>query len=183
MRVHAGIAVAVMLLLASCSSGYSGVAWAGDLEEVPEPQRPALTDGLVDLDEYQAAVTGWVACVEEAGVQVVDVELDPSNLYSISTAQGQLSDDELDAIVESCEAAQVSVVEEQWKHQLDEGVVPAALNDYWTSVRACLRRQGVDVGADITPDAFYAAMRSDGAAYQLCTEEAGADVPGVAVRP
>jgi len=134
------------------------------------------SDGeTIELDEYKTAMAATVTCIEKAGVPVVDIELDATNLYSFTTYDGKTPERQLRQTVTECEETHLREVSEKWADQVSAGMVPVEFEAYWAELVDCLDDRTLATAQSATPefkDKVYEVMRNSGPRYGECRTQA-----------
>jgi hypothetical protein len=186
--VRRGLAAVVVVLTATAACGDdpagdlaaelrdenvlpAGVTLPAD-REIPDQQRVALEDGVVQRAEYEAAVNGTVACLRAEGVTVSDPE--PSSggrfleyHYDIVTPPGgdeAAGTARVQALYGNCYVQHEAIVGEAWLRQttLSEEDRQEALRGLAT----CLRGTGLDVSDEAPADEIARALPAEPTASQ-----------------
>lgn len=148
------------LTVGACSPGPSGTAGSDSygaqwqrrlpavLEAASEFERQILNDGKVTSAENDRAVLAYVACIEDAGVAIVQLERDADGqIETLSVGGGEDEDADPSEVVDGCKAE---------FYQFTPDGYHAALHPDWTeqtliqAIAECLRDRGVTVDASVT---------------------------------
>lgn len=120
------------------------------LAKTSEFQKTLLEDGVVTAAEHERAQLAYIACIEDAGVTIVQLERTPTGLISLMSVGGTDSADALDDVDEI-----VSVCDEEYYSNIDDAYRVALNPDDTDSVQLgriidCVQAQGVPVGSDFS---------------------------------
>lgn len=133
-------------------------------------QREILADGSVDAAEMERAVSAYVACVENVGLQLEAV---PDPLLGVYTYRfSARTGDELDALMPEtvpCHEEFLSDVELVWADQI--GVTEEEDRAFYEAIASCLRGHGFDV-PDASPATLDRWISAEPQVYDSCFAEA-----------
>ncbi len=118
------------------------------LATTSEFQRALLEDGVVTAAEHERAQLAFIACIEEAGVTIVQLERTPSGLISLlsvggaptAEAQGEVED-----VVAACDETFYSDIDDAYRVALHPDDTEAT---QLQQTIECANARGVAVGFD-----------------------------------
>lgn len=113
-------------------------------------QRSLLEDGVVTAAEHERAQLAYIACIEDAGVTIVQLERAPSGLISLMSVGGTESADALDdvdAVVSECDEEYYSNIDDAYRVTLNPDDTDSA---QLARIIDCAQAQGLSVGSDFS---------------------------------
>lgn len=144
-------------------------------------QLAVLESGTVTFEQYQAAVDLSIACIRDAGIEVIgDAVTEQSGLpsieYSFAVKSPGRSDEQTQAIADECMLVNSQFVEAAYR--TSPGAVEARqgqIDKYRPTIVKCLRDNGVDIADDAALPDLLAESGSLWEAKKIdCVAEAGA---------
>jgi hypothetical protein len=166
--------LSVAALITSCSESRDAapVGPGGDLSGISESQQAVLEDGVVTPAEYEAAGLGFIACLRESGITVVDVEFGRNGMSFVTRDPLRSEQREFDRSFEACRLEHFSAIELAWAEQ--NAPTEAEQVAFYRAVADCLLNEGIT--ADPTdPSSLSAAHERDPVVYEQCFHEAIAE--------
>lgn len=149
-RATATIAVAIVGLLALAGCASNAVAQAGESSDdgesvilidsqASEAQSKALSDGVVDRDEYVAGFSAYEQCLKEAGFTLTHYDLDATILdYAVPDTAVRAGVDE------PCYRQNFALIDESWQ------IANFGASETAAFLRACLESAGITPSEDAT---------------------------------
>ncbi len=140
--------IAAIAILGSACAGVASPGREATIRQIPEPQRAAFIDGVVDFDEYEGAVLAVVRCLKEEGIDVDGPRLsrwDTHYEYDYSAARPDAS-----TIHDRCYETYLSFVNAAWVEQ--NALSGDELAEAYRKLGECLRDAGYHVPEDPTED-------------------------------
>jgi hypothetical protein len=123
---------------------------------VPDSQREALADGVVSYVEYEAAVSSTIACIEAAGLKILEQpHPDPSGKvleYSFAAGMDLAEAERSNAISRACYKEHQAAIDIMWSAQNTPS--QDVLAEARQSLDACLREalEGAPIPYGQLPD-------------------------------
>ena len=146
------------ILFAACSGGDSVPSPSTQLDdwqsrlgsilpETSEFQRAILEDGSVSEAEHERARLAYVGCIEDAGVTVVDLELDEyGQIDALTVGGGEDPENDPSPIVDECKAEFYVHVAEGYRLGLHPDRTEESL---LADLSECLRELGYEMPSDV----------------------------------
>lgn len=152
MKSQALIGLLLAFLIAGCGSSDPGPSeitfgevWQARLPDIlavaSESQRLALSDGVIDASEYEAAFLSYRSCIEAGGAVILTLERDEKGVIKLmAVADGSSSGAQ--ALVAGCDEKHFRYVAEGWRIALDPDDSEVR---QLARVAQCLKEQGYEV--------------------------------------
>jgi hypothetical protein len=148
---------------ASCSNDAEG--GLSSTGESGEEQRDALSDGVVEFEEYEAGFARFNDCVSGAGYPLASVRLVPeSQLYDFRVPAAATDT----GVEDRCYEAEWAGLDRAWQLSPERPRPPGEVT-VEAVMTACLQEAGVDVPSDApSPDDLLAIGEANGLPLEEC---------------
>jgi len=143
------------------------------LTDAPPEQKEILRDGVVTFDEYERAVLATIACLRDAGVEVIDIRPSDDGT-SIDFTYGGVPDEGADALEEvfnRCWDRHVSYVADLYSIQNARS--PSETAEHVRQAARCMRAAGMEVPPEVSYQGLFDLVPSDPEPALRCLREAG----------
>jgi hypothetical protein len=145
--------------------------WKAAWEIASDSQRPALEDGVVTFDEYEAAALRTVQCINEGGMQGEAPFDEHTRVYVVGarwrSSGSREGDQQKQAAVAACDAEHWNAISQAWsaQNQPTEQVLQQARSALGT----CLRNAGLSVPDAPAPQDFEPYRKTE--AFAACARQ------------
>ncbi len=186
----AALAATALLALAGCSGGDAAPEPATTVDPrllesaqeggASEEQLAVLQSGQVTFEQYQGSVNKAIACMREAGIEVIGDNVTqprgfPEISYSFANDSAGRTSDQTIAIADECMATHSMFVEQAY--QTSPGSLEqqeAAFAPYRDPITQCVRENGGEVPQDATAgDILVAAAQLEATSGVDCATQSG----------